>query len=481
MKVCLVKVSAPSPFKDYKQSMGGPPQNIFSAAATTPRDIDLSMVDETINMEFDERAGWDLVALFFSTPDAMRAYELADRLRDSSITVVAGGLHATFMTDEALEHADAVLRGEAEGVWEELLRDCQCGRLQRVYERAEPVDLADLRPYPTDLIPQKRYGYVWSVLVSRGCPHRCSFCTVGPFFGGIRYRPIQAVVDEIAASGASWVELHSDNLTANRDYALELFRAIEPLGVKWVGESTINMARDEALVAAAARSGLRMLLVGLETPSRAALKEAGKGFVSADEVRDLVGVFHRHGIQVDSSFVFGFDEHDPHIFRETKEFAGAVDLDEAHSVIAIPFPGTPFFEKLDAEGRILTRDWSKYDGAHAVFRPLKMTSAELEEGATWFHLNFAAFRTSKWSLLYGVMRAPLLPLLGVGLVLAGIVLDLTWLFGLLFLLWTAHDIRARRTWILGEVDAIRHPIFYWISIAMWGLLSVFYLASPFGL
>jgi len=201
----------------------------------------------------------------------------------------------------------------------------------------------------------------------------------------MRFRPIGSIVDEIKNSGAKYIELHADNLTADRDYAIELFKALKPLSINWSGETTINLANDEELLQLAAASGLHFLLVGLETPSRSALDKSGKGFVSTHDVKRQVAAFHKYNIEVDSAFLFGFDEHDKSIFNETYEFVKEIDLDSTHSVIVIPFPGTHTFKTLKNEGRILTEDWSKYDGAHAVFQPQNMTPYELEQGAYEFY------------------------------------------------------------------------------------------------
>jgi len=384
MKVCMIKASVPGPYKTYKQQRGGPPQNIFSLAAATPSHIDVEMIDETASMEGAALVTADLVVLMMSTPDAPRAYELADGFRRRGIPVVLGGLHATFLPEEALDHADAVILGEAEGVWSEILEDAKRGDLKAQYRASVPVDMEALNPYPTRLIRPHAYNGFWSVLVSRGCPFSCSFCLVHRFFDGIRYRPVGAVVDEIRRSGADWIELHADNLTHDRDYAMELFSALKPLDINWVGETTIRIAEDDELLSLAAESGLRYLLVGLETPSEEALRSASKGFVRPADAKEYVSRLHDHRIIVDSSMLFGFDEHDARIFEEALNFVEYVGIDLSDGIIAIPFPGSKLFRDLDAENRILTRDWSLYDGSHAVFQPARMTPEELEEGQRWY-------------------------------------------------------------------------------------------------
>jgi radical SAM superfamily enzyme YgiQ (UPF0313 family) len=385
MKVTLIKASADSGFKDYKQQLGSPPQNVWSVAAIMPDHIDYNVFDETANAKAPAQCDADLVAIFMSTPDAVRGYQLADGYRSQGITVVIGGLHASALPNEAALHADSVLIGEAEGVWEQLLEDFSSDSLKARYENIEPVDMADLKPFPHHRIDLTAYGGIGTVMVGRGCKFRCTYCTIPGFFKGNRYRPVGHIIDEIKASGLQNIELHCDNLFANPDYALELFTALKPLNIYWSGEATINMAQNEEVLKAAAESGLWYLLAGVETSSQAALKKAGKGFVRIDRVKENIERLHDYDIAVDSAMLFGFDEHDQSIFEETLDFVEDVKLDVAHSVLVTPFPGTAMFEQMEQQGRILTRDWSQYDCEHVVFQPKQMTPQELIAGRDWFY------------------------------------------------------------------------------------------------
>jgi radical SAM superfamily enzyme YgiQ (UPF0313 family) len=210
---------------------------------------------------------------------------------------------------------------------------------------------------------------------------------VHKFFDSYELRPIQNIVDELRVLnhlGIEWVELHSDNLTKNRDYVLELFRAIEPLGLNFFGETNVTIARDEELLKAAQKAGVKSLLFGIETPSYEALKDVKKAFVKPEKIKEYVHKVQAHGIQVVGDFLFGFDAHNTSIFQETLDFVNDIKFDEIYPHLLIPFPGSETYKKLDDEGRILTKDWSKYDGSHAVFQPAKMTPKELEDGMWWF-------------------------------------------------------------------------------------------------
>ncbi|NOH64907.1 radical SAM protein [Vibrio sp. RE88] len=386
MNIYLVKASAGSDYSKYKAETGGPPQNIFAAAAATPKWYGVGMVDETIGMKADSSPDADLVVIFMSTPDAYRAYELASHYRQQGKWVVLGGLHTKFNPGEAAEYADSLIFGEVENYWVQLLNDAELGQLKAQYQSNEPVDLSCLNPYPTDIIPPSVYDYTWSVVVTRGCPFKCNFCLVPRFFNKFEQRPIAHIVEEVKqlkTLGVEWVELHSDNLTHDRQYAMDLFAALEPLKMNFYGETTVLIARDEALLAAASRAGFKAVLLGIETPSEAALKAQKKGFVKPEKMKEYIAKIRRHGIEVWGDFLFGFDEHDSTIFKQTQAFVKDIKVDKVIPHYMIPFPGTETFKKLDEEGRILTKDWSKYDGSHPVYRPKNMTESELEEGIYW--------------------------------------------------------------------------------------------------
>jgi len=386
MKIYLIKASSGSDYSRYKAETGGPPQNIFSAAAATPDKYEIEMADETIGMKTDLDSDADLIVIFMSTPDAYRAYEIANHFYEKGRTIILGGLHTKFNQQEASENAHALILGEVENYWEQMLVDVEQGALKEVYQSNEPFDLAHLNPYPTNIIPLSEYNYTWSVVITRGCPYKCEFCLVHEFFDKFKLRPIENIVDELwnlKEMGVEWVELHSDNLTHNKEYAMQLFEAIAPLGLKFYGETTVLMARDEELLKAAQKAGVKAVLLGIETPSVEALKSQKKAFVKPDKMKDYVATIKKHGIEVWGDFLFGFDEHTPDIFKETLSFVKDIKVDKVVPHFMIPFPGTVTFTKLDEDGRILTKDWSMYDGSHAVYKPKNMTTTELEEGVNW--------------------------------------------------------------------------------------------------
>ncbi len=386
MKIYFIKASSGSDYSKYKAETGGPPQNIFSAAAATPAHHEVQMTDETIGMKTDFDTDADVVVIFMSTPDAYRAYEISNTFHEKGKIILLGGLHTKFNQQEAAGYAHALIIGEVENYWEKLLSDIESGTIQPVYESQEAFDLAKLNPYPTNIIPPSKYNHTWSVVVTRGCPFKCNFCLVPKFFDSFQLRPIPNIVDELwhlKKLGVEWVELHSDNLTHNKAYAMELFAAIAPIGLKFFGETTVLIARDEELLLAARQAGLKAALLGIETPSVEALKAQKKAFVKPNKMKEAIAIIKKYDIEVWGDFLFGFDEHTPDIFRETLTFIKDINVDRVIPHFMIPFPGSENFMQLDKNGQILTKDWSLYDGSHAVYRPKNMSAKELEDGIEW--------------------------------------------------------------------------------------------------
>jgi len=414
MKIALIKASQESDFKQYKKYVGAPPQSIFSAAAALEGIAEIEMYDETSGKAAPSKLKADLAVIFMSTPDALRAYQLADQYMAKGIKVILGGLHTTFMPQEALLHAHSIIKGESDALWPQILLDVAANKMQPVYQATEAFDLKQVNPYPTRYLNAGIYKNIWSVTVSRGCRFKCHYCTIPNFFKNQTYRPIGQVVDEIKQSGAQYIELKADNLTSDREYCLELFEALTPLNIQWVAETNLRFADDEELLQLASKSGLIYLLVGLETPSKSALKEASKGFNNIHKSKEYIDKLHQHKIVVDSCMLFGFDEHNKDIFDDTWDYIHDVELDVCHPVIMIPFPGTPLFSDLEQQGRILTRDWSLYDGVHAVYQPQNMSAKELEQGHQRFVDRYYSATESlarKWrqTRRFGMSTAYMLP------------------------------------------------------------------------
>jgi radical SAM superfamily enzyme YgiQ (UPF0313 family) len=373
----------------WKKSLRYQPLTLTTLAALVPKDIDadLQLFDEGItDVPLDVDA--DLVGLTVITGTARRAYELADHFRKRGITVVLGGPHVTLIPDDAIPHADAVVVGYAEDSWPQLLRDFQNGQLRSRYDQAPNLDLSD-RPFARrDLLPSNRYLTNNVFEATRGCIHNCDFCVVPTAWGRKPYqKPVEQVMADIRQHGARKLIFVDLNLIADRDYAMRLFTALIPLRVQWYGLATVLLAEDLELLELAGRSGCKGLLMGLESISPQNLRQSHKGFNSPEKFVRVVERLHEHGIALQGCFVFGLDHDEPDVFLKTAEFAVQVRIDLPRFAIVTPFPNTGLYKRLEAEGRILTKNWELYDGQHVVFQPAKLSVEELQKGAetAWKH------------------------------------------------------------------------------------------------
>jgi radical SAM superfamily enzyme YgiQ (UPF0313 family) len=374
----------------FRKSLRYAPLTLTTLASLVPSELDASItiVDEGIeDVPADLEA--DLVGLTVITGTAPRAYELAARFRARRVPVVLGGPHVTLIPDDAQPHADAIVVGYAEDAWPQLLRDFAAGRMQPRYVQAPDLSLAG-RPFPRrDLLPRRRFLTTNVFEATRACIHSCEFCVVPAAWGRKPYqKPVEDIVADIRQHGARKAIFVDLNLIADRGYATRLFEALIPLRIEWYGLATVLLADDAELLALAARSGCRGLLIGLESIVPANLRDTHKGFNKPDRYADVVARLHAHRIAVYGCFVFGMDHDTPDVFLKTARFAVEAAIDLPRFAIVTPFPGTALYQRLEREGRILTRNWERYDGQHVVFQPAGMTVDELQRGTeqAWRHV-----------------------------------------------------------------------------------------------
>ncbi len=373
----------------FKKNLRYAPLTLTTLASLVPPEIttDIQIVDEGIE-DIDLNLEADLIGITVITGSARRAYELSAHFRARGIRVVLGGPHVTLVPDDAQPHADAIVVGYAEDTWPELLRDFAAGLMRPRYVQAPRLSLAD-RPFPRrDLVKKHSYLTTHVFEATRGCVHSCEFCVV-PTAWGLKpfQKPVADVVADIRQHYARKIIFIDLNLIADKDYAARLFEALIPLRVQWFGLSTTLLARDKPLLALAARSGCTGLLMGFESILPANLKQSKKGFNSPGEYRELVELLHRHGITLMACFTFGMDVDTPDVFMKTARFAVDAHIDLPRFAIVTPFPSTGLYNRLEAEGRILTKNWELYDAQHVVFQPAQMTPAELYAGheQAWKH------------------------------------------------------------------------------------------------
>jgi radical SAM superfamily enzyme YgiQ (UPF0313 family) len=352
----------------------------------------VALVDEyTHRVDLDAPA--DLVGITCNTPNATHVYRMADAFRRRGRTVVLGGPHPTLLPDEARAHADALVIGEAETTWPRVLEDAARGVLQPEYRAAEPPSLAEL-PSPRRDLVVGRGLLANAVIATRGCPHRCSYCNLRQIYAPVlRFRPVQEVLAEVRVMRSPLFAFWDDQLFMDPRYAHRLFEALAGLKRRWAAMVTVASARDPDLLAAAARAGCVCLFLGLESFSARSLELAHKSFNLVESYAEVVARIHAHGITVQAGIVFGFDGDDESSFATTLAEATRLGVDGATVSILTPFPGTPLFQELHDAGRLLTQDWSYFNGKTAVtFRPARMSPEALWNGTQWFRRQFFSRR-----------------------------------------------------------------------------------------
>ena len=362
---------------------------LLRVAALTPPDWEVKIVDEKIEpLDLNQPA--DLVGITTMTTTVKRGYEIADHFRRRGIKVVMGGMHVSCLPQEALQHCDAVVAGEAEGLWPALLNDLAQNTLKTLYRHGEIwPPLVGLPPNDWELFRPKKYLPVHFMETTRGCPIDCEFCAVTSAFGGrFRNRPQDEVLAELKTlrpftgllTLKNLVFFVDDNIVSNRAYAREFFTRIADMNLNWFGQASVNIAKDSEILKLCEKSGCTGLFMGFETLSTEAIKSIGKGVNKPGEYLDVARKIHDHGIGIDGSFVFGFDADDAGVFDRTVEFVIKARLEVVYFSILTPYPGTRLHKRLTAEGRILTVDWDLYDANHVVYQPKTFTPDELLEG-----------------------------------------------------------------------------------------------------
>lgn len=357
-----------------------PPFTLQQVAALTPKNYSIDLVDDNYEeMPYEKK--YDLIGITARTCEALRAYKIADNFRKKGVPVVLGGYHPSGLPDEAKQHADSIVIGDAENTWPQLLKDFEKGKMKKVYLASSPPDPASIPPPMRDL--GKAYISLTATLqATRGCPHNCEFCALPnvPHGSVFRPRPISHMIDEMKGIKQRFLVFVDSSISTNPKHFKELFKAMMPLKKKFSAFANINVANDEELLLLAKKAGCKSLSIGFDSVSQASMNLVGKTINKVDKYKDAVKTLHDHGISVIGCFIFGFDTDTLDIFKSTSQAIKQLDLDCIRVNILTPLPGTPIFRKMEAEGRILTHEWTKYDYQHVVFQPKNMTPDELIEG-----------------------------------------------------------------------------------------------------
>jgi radical SAM superfamily enzyme YgiQ (UPF0313 family) len=378
--------------KDPNASFGKhvltPTLALTSFAATTPEPWEVRYWDENL---LDGRPPFapmpEVVGITVHLTFAKRAFELAQWYRSRGSKVVLGGLHVLSCPDECASHADALAVGDGVQLWPRILADVESGGLQSKYTATYESDYRQDPPPRRSLLPRKSFLTTTSLIATRGCHNRCGFCYLATDGLRMPYRmrdPGQ-VAAEFAADGQPYAVFIDNNLGSNRPYLRQLCEALRPLNKIWSAAVSIDVTDDPALIRAMALAGCTGVFVGFESLTDQNLTDAKKKTPKAGDYARRVHMLHDNGIQVNGSFVLGFDHDRKDVFTQTAEWIEENRLECATFHILTPYPATPLFRQMESEGRLLHRDWNLYDTAHAVFRPKNMSPEELEQGYAWMY------------------------------------------------------------------------------------------------
>ena len=379
----------------------------------TPPEHEVRMVDELF-YDLDLESDADVVGLTAMGPQIARAYDLADHFRSRGKKVVLGGTWVTLTAEESLKHADAVVAGEAEFVWANLLADLENGRSRGIYRASEWHSLESLPRFDYRELPllkweafQKSWLYRmyfhWPIVFSRGCPHPCEYCAVQTYYRrSFRTRPVADVladIETVKSLGGDRLLFLDDNPVARPDAAKDLFRAMIPYRMKWASQSTINIARDQELLDLAARSGCVSLSIGLESVNEQSLEGVKKGFNLPKRFsRDLRAIRDK-GIQVIALIMVGLDGDDLGTFQRTVDFLIDNKISFLKMFTPCPYPGTKYYDDLKAQGRILSDDLRRYDYGSPLISPLHMTGDQMMNGFKDVYSNFYSLKSIAARLL----------------------------------------------------------------------------------
>ena len=364
---------------NYRSKDALPPLSIGILAARTPEDISLSFYDDRVESIPDDDTP-DMVALSVETFTARRAYEIAQGYRSRGIPVVMGGYHPTILPDEVAQHADVVVIGDAEGVWEQILADFSNATLQERYSGGNELPLDDYR-IDRSIFEGKKYLPVELIQYGRGCKYSCDFCSIETFYrDSIRVRPIESLVAEIQTLNKKrLIFFVDDNLFSSKEALYTLLDAITPLGIRWSCQISIDVAKDDELLERLVASGCIFVLIGFESLVEANLKQMGKKWnKSSGEYLEVIEKFHDRGVAVYGTFVFGYDYDTEEVIEESVAFAKEAKLEIANFNPLTPTPGSALYERLKSEGRLLRDAWwidPDFHYGDPIFKP-KMMEAE---------------------------------------------------------------------------------------------------------
>lgn len=369
--------------KGYTKLISYEPITMSVLAALIPKEYEfqIDIVDEGMEHGNYNKKRWDIVAISSVTSAAPRAYELAKFFKEKGSYVVMGGHHITLLPDEAAEYADTIFIGRSEKSWPQFFHDYMNGTAKKVYEEGCSGEGVIKYPIPRrDLIKRKNYLKQPVIIANHSCTNRCNFCCISNFHKGKSYkREIGDVVEEIKSLKTKEFIFLDPNQYSDREYAMELYRELEKLKIKWVALGTNNITEDGEMLESMVKAGCSGLFIGFESMNQTDISDIGKSVNRVTDYKKTVEILHNHKIAVTGSFILGLDSDTKESLLALPDKINDLKLDFARFGILCPAPNTPIYNKLESEGRILTKEWGAYDSMHCVYQPKNMEPHELEE------------------------------------------------------------------------------------------------------
>lgn len=374
-----------------------PKLGTLAIAGATLDGYEVEIIDETIEI-IDFNKYYDIVGVSAVTALANRAYEIAHIFKSKGAHTVIGGCHATFLPNEAKQHFDTVICGMGERLWQQFLKDFETdkNKCYKIYKMPYvPLNYLHKLPFPARFIegkPGYAKGHVFSIM--RGCIKKCNFCSICAFFDKKVYtRPLDEALQELSNLKHPIINLVDDNIYSNPKYAYEFFNAVKGFKKHWLFQASVDIINDKKLMKALYEANAKGVFVGFESISTLNLISSNKNHNIVEKYKKVIDTFHEHGIVVEAGMMFGFDYDTPDVFEKTFEFFYELGLDLMQIAVVTPMPGTPFFEYMKKENRIISYNWDDYDCKKVVIKPKNMTVEQLIDGTNWLRKNFYSYKS----------------------------------------------------------------------------------------